>query len=1141
MRAFSFASFAALLLVLSFSVRGQDVLLLNEDFETGGASFALNTGSVGSNSGDNQWIVNASYTGAPTYPNTTPQDQTNGGTISFAPYSNYLHIHDASSGITNNNYDATAASDRFAEMSAGLCTYGMEDVHFSFFYLSQGSATAYGKVYYSADGGPWTQIGAPLYNNQINWQYVDLSDPAFANVGSLRFGFRWENNAGSPPFTQSFSIDDVIVVGTYSEVDPVTINITGIGPNPVCQGSFLTIDWALSDTLCDGNYQIELSNILGNFPSPFNSWVMPINYPQTSGSVTIQIPNNAAVGDCYRIRINRLSPSPVIQGIASFCFEIMECPNVITTLQPVVTLDTNAVCIGSAIDIPFTSTGVYNNSNSYIAQLSEPDGTFSANPPIVGSNFDNGTYDPMLGQLPGSVGGLVPTVEPGCNYYIRIVSTSPQAIGSPWGPFCIQECDITTNNFQDLQFCVNDCNVDPDGENETIDIEVNTYDNIAQYLPGNVFTTQMLSSMDFSQIGSNGILGETAATESTTLDVHIPCKDSLPIYGIPLGMNYMRIVATNSSEPENSLGSLIRVTIGAYRNEPQVISSYEYPLFLPKDTFCVGETVYLSFQPYNYFDNSTFMWQCNAINGGQPFESPNGANSNGLFVLLGGPGVLTFSIQETNNGCVSPWTPPYTIVVLGNPAANITGPTTVCQGDTNLYQVPFSPNTYYGWTTNADLGEIAYQDTSNNVMNISFAETGIYTLSINVLNMCGSASDTHNVNVIAGPTADAGEDDLICIGQEATLQASTSPGLTYSWSDGNTSVGNGSNVTVSPEETTDYFLTVTNNIGCQRMDTIQVEVQYPDPPEVLIDSLCPGGLSSIVLSSPEPGSYEWSNGSTGSSIAVSDTGLYNLSVTVGGLLCPRLYDFDILPIEPEPAQHLTDSLCPGGNNEIQLVSPIQGTYIWSTGSNNPVITVSNPGDFALSVYQQGAVCPDLFEFHVEPLIPPAPVLLIDSVCPRGFYPIVLEADATGDYEWSTGEVAPSITVNDTGIYVLTIYIPDEPCPRTLEWTVHPDTCLSPPVLFCYVPNAITINGDGLNDVFGPEFSDISLVDEYYLQIFNRWGEKVFESNDPKAKWIANNSGSDYYVKDEVYVYMLEYRQLYNVERQKVNGHVVVLR
>ena len=1071
-----FILFAVLFFLLNSCAWTQDIQLFTEDFESGGASFSLNNGGPGSNSGSNQWIVNNQYSGAPTFPNTTTQDNTTSGTIGFAPTSNYLHIHNSPSGITNANYDPADASDQFAYMNFGLCTYGLTDVHISFFYICEGSAGAYGTVWYSADGGPWIQTGQPQYASTSTWTYQDLSDPAFANVGSLRFGFRFQNDSGAPPYTMSFGVDDVNIVATYSVADPVDITVTAVSPNPVCEGAFVSIEYQLSDTLCDGTYQIELSNASGNFPSPFTTWVSPINYPSTSGSFTVQLPANAAAGDCYTFRINRTSPPPAITGIASACFEIIECPNVITTLQPVVTLDPFPVCICSAIDIPFTSTGIFENNNVYVCQLSEPDGTFSANPPTVGAFSNSATYDPALGQFPGSVSGTIPETEPGCDYFLRVISTSPDAIGSVWGPFCIQECDIMTNEMQDLEFCVTDCAVDPDGENELIDIDVNTYDNIATYLPGNVFTTQLLSSQTFGQIGNNGILGQVAATGSTQLNVHVPCLDSLGFYGLPLGMNYMRIVATNSSVPGNSQGSLIRVTIGAYSNIPQVITAYEYPSGIPKDVFCVGETAMLLFQPWDPAANSTYEWSCNQINGGDPFVSPSGANSNSLFVTLGAPGILTFSIQETNYGCASPWTPEIEITVLGDPNINITGPPNICQGDTVSYQVPFIPNTYYNWDTTAPEGSIAYQDTSNNVVNIAFSELGTYTLSLGVLNECGADDDTHNVTVVAPPIVDTGPDQEICINDEIDLTTPGGANNDYAWTDGVNQLGTSNVLTVSPDITSEYYVTVTSDVGCESYDTVRVSVFYPEPPAVYYDSICPGGNNQIRLEADEAGTYNWSTGDNTSFTMISDTGYYYLTVDIPGQLCPHFAEFDVAGLTPD-----------------------------------------------------------------------APIAMLDSVCPNGNFSIQLAADSTGNYIWSTGGMNRFISVGDTGVYTVFIFIPGNPCPRTLQYTVIPDTCIVDTSEYAYeplnfwVPNGFTPNTDDLNDYFAPVFSNIDLVRDYHFTIFNRWGEPVFDSTDPQEKWTGEHAGGEYFVQDGVYNWLLEFRNVFEVDRHGTRGHVVIVR
>ncbi len=912
-------------------LKAQSIQLFTEDFQTGGSSFTQNGAGPSSDIGNNQWIINNQYSGVPTYPNTMPEDSTYSGTIGSAPNSSYLHIHDVSSGITNCNYDPASASDRFAYMTNGLCTLGMDSVHFSFFYLSEGSGTAYGKVYYSANNGPWIQTGQSLYNNKYKWKYENITSPAFSNVGNLRFGFRWENNSAAPPYSEAFGIDDINIVASYDLINPVTIVIDSVTPNPVCQGTYLTIYYSLSDTLCDGTYSIELSTSTGNFPSSFTTWVTTISYPQTTGVLSIQLPNGATPGTCYKIRISRASPEPIITGTASVCFTIDTCDNVITTQQPVVTLDTNAVCIGSAIDVPFASTGVY-LFNTYTCELSDSNGIFPSTPTVVGTFNNSGTYDPMLWTPPGSVSGQVPNVTPGCNYYLRVVSNGPVAIGIPWGPFCIGQCDITTNNKLDLSFCVEDCAVSSLGLNTLIPIDVNTFDNTAIYNPGNLFTTQLMSSLNFGQIGVDGILGSVAAVDDTTLNIHIPCKDSLPIMSIPTGMNYMRIIGTNSNEPDNTLGSLIRVTIGAYRSTPQIITSYDYgadddytlpyPWKPARDTFCAGQTVLLMFDPYSYSDMSTYKWICSGINGGNPFVSPSGANSNSLYVNLGGPGILTFKIQETSYGCVGAWSPEDTVVVLGPPNVLITGPSPVCKGDTNQFQVPFENNTYYHWTTNISPSTcISYQDTSNNVIRLADTCLGNYVITIHALNQCGSSTASKSIQLKPYPVANAGHDTIVCINEPVVLSTPVGAGYTFSWTDGSSAISSTHTATVTPITSTTYTVTVTGPGGCVKKDSITVQIQTPSLVSY-IDSTCPDGNFPILLTSDSIGSYSWNTGATTSQISVADTGIYTLTVSFPNAVCPKIETFDVNPDACPVELILPNVFSPNGDGFNDFFTPI---------------------------------------------------------------------------------------------------------------------------------------------------------------------------------------------------------------------------
>jgi len=75
--------------------------------------------------------------------------------------------------------------------------------------------------------------------------------------------------------------------------------------------------------------------------------------------------------------------------------------------------------------------------------------------------------------------------------------------------------------------------------------------------------------------------------------------------------------------------------------------------------------------------------------------------------------------------------------------------------------------------------------------------------------------------------------------------------------------------------------------------------------------------------------------------------------------------------------------------------------------------------------------------------------------------------------------------------------------------------VQPPLL--HVPNAFTPNGDGLNEAWGivPVF-----VKEYHLQVFDRWGERVYDSNDVKTDW--DGFYRNLQASNTVYIYTIRF-------------------
>lgn len=95
----------------------------------------------------------------------------------------------------------------------------------------------------------------------------------------------------------------------------------------------------------------------------------------------------------------------------------------------------------------------------------------------------------------------------------------------------------------------------------------------------------------------------------------------------------------------------------------------------------------------------------------------------------------------------------------------------------------------------------------------------------------------------------------------------------------------------------------------------------------------------------------------------------------------------------------------------------------------------------------------------------------------------------------------------------------------------------PPAYF-FIPSAFTPNGDGINDGFSFVGENVA---EFELTIFNRWGEQVFQTNDPQTPWMGNaQSGSEYYVPNGVYSYHMRIKG-FDKEAEYKHGNITIMR
>lgn len=91
----------------------------------------------------------------------------------------------------------------------------------------------------------------------------------------------------------------------------------------------------------------------------------------------------------------------------------------------------------------------------------------------------------------------------------------------------------------------------------------------------------------------------------------------------------------------------------------------------------------------------------------------------------------------------------------------------------------------------------------------------------------------------------------------------------------------------------------------------------------------------------------------------------------------------------------------------------------------------------------------------------------------------------------------------------------------------------------YIPNAFTPNSDGLNDGFKAEGVGIA---QFKLQVFDRWGKMIFESDDINIGWdgSVNGKGDAESTKSDVYVWKAEVTDVLK-ERHSMIGHVTLLK
>jgi gliding motility-associated-like protein len=178
----------------------------------------------------------------------------------------------------------------------------------------------------------------------------------------------------------------------------------------------------------------------------------------------------------------------------------------------------------------------------------------------------------------------------------------------------------------------------------------------------------------------------------------------------------------------------------------------------------------------------------------------------------------------------------------------------------------------------------------------------------------------------------------------------------------------------------------------------------------------------------------------------------------------------------------------------------QSSYVWNNGSTLRYYTVTNPGLYKVSVSNSyGCVSAD--SIQINKIVPPPAGFLAarDSLCSYATLDLA-PAGTYNNYLWSTGSGQRSITIDQPGVYILTVENADG-CSGSDTIQIYRKDCMAG----VYLPNAFTPGTDGKNDLFRAMVFGNAI--RFELQVFNRYGQLVFASNDPYKGWDGKVNGT----------------------------------
>ena len=612
---------------------------------------------------------------------------------------------------------------------------------------------------------------------------------------------------------------------------------------------------------------------------------------------------------------------------------------------------------------------------------------------------------------------------------------------------------------------------------------VNSNDTLLAGTPISVYANNnvLLSTMT---LPSNILIGDSLSLSTM---VTIPASIASPF-------SLSMVVNQNSTQlgvyPESNFGNNVS-------NDSTIsLTTVIYPNFGNVGTFCQGTNYTL---PNVSLNNVDGVWS-------PAFDN----QSSGTYYFL-----------PNDTTCNQPLQLTVQIVPQTTPLFNFA--TSLCQNDNLLFPVSTQTGAFGTWSPAFD---------NQNTTTYTFTPT----ISSPALG-CPTPAQ-HTVNIIPSTVPTFNLLDSICLNGQLTFPTVSDNSISGTWSPAFDNQ-NSANYTFTPDNN--------NSATCLVSTQHTVVIVPPSTPNFsFVNSLCEGSAFVFPTTSNNGISGTWTPAFNNLSSA---TYTFNPdSNTVLGACANSVNETMTIIPNLDPSFTFSDSLCADALFDFPSTSQEGVSGVWTPSFNNQSTQnyTFTPDVSGIVFTNIGQRCPQVISQTMTIIPNPVADFTPENTVLSLFAPTTLLENNSSNaytYFWNFGDgtnndsiFSPEHTFPEqAGTYLVSLEVSNEL--GCMDSTSQSIVIEHDPVVF--IPNAFTPDEDDLNNEFTAVFPENMKLASFEMYIYDRWGELVFYSQNPKEGWDGSQAGYD--APDGVYSYLVKYKELGYVNKFLVTGSVVVIR